>query len=324
MAKTLIDFRAEKGLYLKDVAETIDISEEELTKIETLNGIPDYIVEKLIVAYNLPEDYFAEEIEVNPVKPIKNLKAYFFKVSLGWYLVFSFVLCIPMWIEMILNPIIYMNVGTIGVSNIFQEIFGFISDIFTVVAIFVYCHLFAKHIMKKTGLSGDIYKYRYLYDVIPSGATAGISILTSLVTTMALKETLADESKYYLMPVASVISLVISIILMVLVALVMASLLNTAIMDDATCKAKRHKTMAIIVTISSVVAYALTIYANSLEQYPTYNAIIRRIFVYGVYIAVAWLVYFAKDNNKNKESFAFEILPIISIVDTLLFDIISL
>ena len=81
---------------------------------------------------------------------------------------------------------------------------------------------------------------------------------------------------------------------------------------------------AIIVTISSVLAYALTIYANTLEEYPTYNAIIRRIFVYGIYIVIAWLVYFAKDNNKNKESFAFEILPIISIVDTLLFNIISL
>ena len=33
MAKTLIQFRAEKGLYLKDVAEAIDISEEELSKI---------------------------------------------------------------------------------------------------------------------------------------------------------------------------------------------------------------------------------------------------------------------------------------------------
>ena len=79
MAKTLIDFRAEKGLYLKDVANAIDISEEELTKIETLNGIPDYIAEKLIVAYNLPEDYFAGEKAEQPIKPIKNLKSYFFK-----------------------------------------------------------------------------------------------------------------------------------------------------------------------------------------------------------------------------------------------------
>ena len=47
MAKTLIQFRAEKGLYLKDVAETIDISEEELSKIETEL--------KALVVYNDPD-----------------------------------------------------------------------------------------------------------------------------------------------------------------------------------------------------------------------------------------------------------------------------
>ena len=324
MAKTLIDFRAEKGLYLKDVAETIGITEEELSKAESSGNTPDYITQKLIVAYNLPEDYFAEEIAVNPVKPIKNLKSYFFKTSLGWYLVFSLVLCIPMWIDGIITPIIHMNANTIGALNIYKEIYGIISDVFTVVAIFVYCHLFAKHIMKKTGLSGDIYKYRYLYEVIPSGATAVITALSTLITTMALKETLEDESKYYFMAIAGGISFVISIVLMVIAAFIMTHLLNTAIIEDVTFKAKRHKTMAIIVTISSVLAFAIAIFANTLEPYPTYDAIIRRIFVYGIYIAVAWLVYLSKDNNKTKTSFAFEILPIISIVDTLLFGLISL
>lgn len=323
MAKTLIQFRAEKGLYLKDVAETIDISEEELSKIETLNGIPDYIVEKLIVAYNLPENYFSGEKIEEPIKPIKNLKSYFFKTSLSWYVVFALILALPTSIFSILMPTI-MGMSGLIVSNIVRDFIDLFIDVFTVVATIIYCNKFAKHIMKKTGLSGDIYKYRYLYEVIPSGAIAAVSIVLSLITTWGYNQSIADESKYYMIPITTVIGLVISAILMALVALIMASLLNTAIMDDVTRKAKRHKTMAIIVTISSVLAYALTIYANTLEEYPTYNAIIRRIFVYGIYIAVAWLVYFAKDNNKNKVSFAFEILPIISIVDTLLFNIISL
>ncbi len=323
MAKTLIQFRAEKGLYLKDVAEAIGISEEELSKIETLNGIPDYIVEKLIVAYNLPENYFSGEKIEQPIKPIKNLKSYFFKTSLIWQFLFSFVISIPMWIRMVLTPVISLNAGALGLT-VFEHIFDIADGAFGVVAIIIYCNMFAKHIMKKTGLKGDIYKYRYLYEVIPSGVVAAISIITALITTIAYKQSIADESNYYMIPIAYSVTFVISVISMVLVALVMASLLNAAVMDDAARKAKRHKTMAIIVTISSILAYALTIYANSLEQYPTYNAIIRRIFVYGIYIAVAWLIYFAKDSNKNKESFAFEILPIISIVDTLLFDIISL
>lgn len=323
MAKTLIQFRAEKGLYLKDVAAAIDVSEEELAQVETLNGVSDYIAEKLIVAYNLPEDYFASEKAEQTINPIKNLKRYFFNTSLTWYIVFVLILSIPTAIFSILTPTL---MGTLGftISNIVRDFIDLFIDVFTVAATIVYCNLFAKHIMKKTGLSGDIYKYRYLYEVIPSGAIAALSIVQSLITTWGYKESIADESKYYMIPITTGIGLVLSVISMALVALIMASLLNTAIMDGEALKAKRHKIMAIVVTVSSVLAYALTVYANTLEEYPTYDAIIRRIFVYGIYIAIAWLVYFAKDNNKNKESFAFEILPIISIVDTLLFNIISL
>lgn len=323
MAKTLIQFRAEKGLYLKDVAETIDVSEEELAQVETLNGVPEYIAEKLIVAYNLPQNYFAGEKAETQIKSIKNLKSYFFTTSLTWFVVFTLILSIPMAIFSILMPTI-MGMSGFAVSNIVREVLDLFIDVFTVVATIVYCNMFAKHIMKKTGLKGDIYKYRYLYEVIPSGAIAALSIVQSLITTWGYQEAIADESKYYMIPITTVIGLVLSVISMALVALIMASLLNTAIMDDEALKAKRHKIMAIIVTVSSVLAYALTIYANTLEEYPTYDAIIRRIFVYGIYIAIAWLVYFAKDNNKNKESFAFEILPIISIVDSLIFGLIIL
>lgn len=323
MAKTLIEFRAEKGLYLKDVAEKIGVTEEELANVEKLNGVPDYIVEKLSVAYNLPENYFLGEKVEQSTKPIKSLKSYFFKTSLLWYFVFTLILSVPVAIVTYITPFL-TNLFGLTVTSFVRNGLDFLADIITVGATIVYCNMFAKHIMKKTGLSGDIYKYRYLYEVIPSGAVAAISILTALISTMTLKEALADESKVYLMQIGYVFSLIVSLILMVIAAFVMASLLNTAVMDDEILKAKRHKTMAIIVTVSSVLAYILTIYANNLEPFPTYDAIIRRIFVYGIYIAVAWLVYLAKDNNKTKISFAFEILPIISIVDILLFDLISI
>ncbi len=323
MAKTLIDFRAEKGLYLKDVAVAIDVSEEELSKIETLNGIPDYIAEKLIVKYNLPPNYFVGEKVEESIKPIKNLKSYFFNTSLIWYVVFVLILAIPTGIFSIAIPSI-IGVFGFAISNIVTNIIDWLVEIFTVVATIAYCNMFAKHIMKRTGLTGDIYKYRYLYYVIPSGVTAGLSIVSSLITMIAYKQSIADESNYYMIPIATGIGLVFSVISMVLVALVMASLLNTAVMEDEVRKAKRHKTMAIIVTISSVLAYALTIYANTLEEYPTYDAIIRRIFVYGIYIAIAWLVCFAKAEDKKKENLAFTILPLISIVDTVIFGILDL
>ena len=322
MAKTLVEFRAEKGLYLKDVAAAINVSEEELSKVETLNGIPDYIAEKLIVTYNLPEDYFVGEKIEAQIKPVKNLKLYFFNTSLTWYVVFTLLMAIPVAIFSILTPTI-MGMFGFAISNIVRDVIDLFVDIFTVVATIVYCNIFAKHIMNRTGLSGDIYKYRYLYCAIPSGATAVVSVVSSFITTWAYKQSIADESKFYMIPIATGINLVFSVISIVLVALVMASLLNTAIMDDAIRKAKRHKTMAIVVTISSILAYALTIYVNILEGYPIDYAIIRRIFVYGICIAVAWLVCFAKDEDKKKENLAFIILPLISIVDSLIFGILE-
>ena len=323
MAKTLVEFRAEKGLYLKDVASAIDISEEELSKIETFNGIPDYIVEKLIVAYNLPEDYFVGKKAEAQIKPIKNLKAYFFKTALLWEFVFALILSVPVSILVYITPFMTSVFG-LTVTSFARNGLDFLADIITVVLTIVYCNMFAKHIMKKTGLSGDVYKYRYLYNVIPSGATAVVSVFSGLITTLALKETLADESLYYAIPIATGISAGISILSIVLVALVMASLLYTAVMEDKAQKAKQNKTMAIIVTISTVLAYVLTIYATTLEEYPTYDAVIRRIFVYGIYIAVAWLVCFVKDNDKKKEKLVFTILPLISIVDSVIFGVLDL
>ena len=64
--------------------------------------------------------------------------------------------------------------------------------------------------------SGDIYKYRYLYEVIPSGAIAALSIIQSLITTWGYKESIADESKYYMIPITTGIGLVISVISMAL------------------------------------------------------------------------------------------------------------
>lgn len=51
MGKTLGEFRAERGLYLKDVAEKIGVSEEELQAVEDSYLVPDEIAEKLVVAY---------------------------------------------------------------------------------------------------------------------------------------------------------------------------------------------------------------------------------------------------------------------------------
>ena len=59
MAKTLVDFRAEQGLYLKDLAAILEISEDELRTIEESGTVPAEIGQRLILHYAWPEDYFS-------------------------------------------------------------------------------------------------------------------------------------------------------------------------------------------------------------------------------------------------------------------------
>ena len=148
MAKTLIDFRAEKGLYLKDVAEAIDISQEELSQVEKLNSVPDYIVEKLIVAYNLPENYFSGEKVEQPIKPIINLKSYFFKTSLLWYFVFALILSVPVSIVAYITPFMTSLLG-LTVTSFVRNGLDFLADIIIVAATIVYCNLI-RQVYKQT------------------------------------------------------------------------------------------------------------------------------------------------------------------------------
>lgn len=60
MGKTLGEFRAENGLYLKDISEKIGVSEDELQSIEDSNLVPYEIAERLVVAYNLSEKNFCK------------------------------------------------------------------------------------------------------------------------------------------------------------------------------------------------------------------------------------------------------------------------
>ena len=80
MAKTLVDFRAEQGLYLKDLAAILEISEEELRAVEESGTVPAEIGQRLILHYALPEDYFSlpdynhrkvNSIKKTPEKPMR-------------------------------------------------------------------------------------------------------------------------------------------------------------------------------------------------------------------------------------------------------------
>lgn len=325
MAKTLVDFRAEQGLYLKDLAAILEISEDELRTIEESGTVPAEIGQRLILHYALPEDYFSlpayNHVRVAPLKTSPpNPTKYFLKVTIVYYLLSALASSVPMfasYIELfvgIFNPDSNFSIMDSPIYIVFSSIWSIAVSIFG-------CILFANHILKNTTFTGDIKKYQFLHYSIPSGMIAFISMLTAFITTHTFDPVTGINGTYFLW---QGFNLMVSLISMALVVAIHVKLLNTAIEEDATKRQKTLKTFAIIVTVSSVLAFVLTLISQILLQDFRILIIIRRIFVYGLYIAVAWAVAFTNPDDEKKCKVAYTILPLISICHSFAFTLIGL
>ena len=318
MAKTLLDLRIEKGLYLKDVAEKTGIPEEELRAVEESGTVPPQIAEILINDYCLTDTYFSVE-EIGKLTP-ENPAKYFLKVTIVYYLLIALLESIPMFASYV--EIFFNTFGeTESVSITDNPIYITFTSVWSIAVSLFGCILFANHILKRTTLKGDIKKYQFLHYSIPSGMIAFVSMITAFITTHTFDPVTGVNGTYFLW------QLVNGIIAWVTIGLTIAihvKLLNTAIEEDNAKKQKTLKAFAIVVTISSVLAFVLTIISQILLQDFRILVIIRRIFVYGLYIAVAWAVALVNPDDEKKCKIAYTILPLISICHSIIFTIIGL
>lgn len=325
MAKTLVDFRAEQGLYLKDLAAILEISEDELRTIEASGTVPAEIGQRLILHYALPEDYFSlpayNHVRVAPLKKTpQNPIKYFLKVTIVYYLLSALASSVPMfasYIELfvgIFNPNSNFSIMDSPIYTAFSSIWSIAVSIFG-------CILFADHILKNTTFIGDVKKYQFLHYSIPSGMIAFISMFTAFITTHTFDPVTGINGTYFLW---QGFNFVVSLISMALVVAIHVKLLNAAIEEDREKKQKTLKTFAIIVTVSSILAFVLTLVSQILLQDFRILIIIRRIFVYGLYIAVAWAVALTDPNDEKKCKLAYTILPLVSIFQPIIFTIIGL
>lgn len=318
MAKTLVDFRAEQGLYLKDLAAVLEISEDELRTIEESGTVPPEIAEILINDYSLSDTYFSVE-EIGKETP-QNPTKYFLKLSVAYFLLSALASSVPLfasYIELfvgIFSPDNKFSIMDNPIYTVFSSVWG--------IAVSIYgCILFANHILKNTTFKGDIKKYQFLHYPIPNGAMAGISMITAFITTHAFDPVTGINATYFLW---QGFNLIISLISMALCVVIHAKILNTAIEEDTMRKQKTLKTFAIIVTVSSVLAFILTLVSQILLQDFRILVIIRRIFVYGLYIAVAWAVVLIDPTDEKKCKIAYTVLPLVSICHGFIFTIIGL
>ncbi|MBO5943706.1 MAG: helix-turn-helix domain-containing protein [Clostridia bacterium] len=310
MGKTLGEFRAEQGLYLKDVAEKIGISEEELQTIEDSYLVPDEIANKLVVAYNLPENNFAK-----PVYKSKTVtKKYFLKIAFIYEIILALIGAIPSIISGILLALsVILDIYDLEQASTFVMDYSFL---LTPIAATVGCILLGKYLTEKSGYIGDFNRYRFLYATIPVAASAAITSFAGLVIGL-ITDFMRDNPDGFLSVVYTVIisavSLIFSLMGTVLITIVLSMLMGIAIEQNPE-RRKSFKTIAIIVTVSALLAFIIE-QVSEYILFPPYVFTFHMDFLpYALNIVIVWLVYSITEiSNPKKEKWAFKILPLLSI-----------
>lgn len=324
MAKTLVDFRAEKGLYLKDLAVALGMTEDELRAIEESGAVPVELGQRIIAQYSLPADYFAEpiKIQINPTKPNpKNSTKYFFVVALVWGLITGAISAIPSYISMIATTLFSSAIGGMGTFEILASTpFKLFSSYFpTIITIFSGIFL-ANYLLKNTNYTGDIKKYQFLYPILPDATILFLSMITGLVyeliMTKVLDGSLDASSPGYLLTSMSgaAMSFVASIIIMLVSAFACAKLLDAAIMQDEAKKSKFLRTLAIIITVSTVICAVVYIIRSVTAEDFHLVKMIQNIIGYILTVVLAWAVAVVKTDNKKVEIAVYTVLPILAMI----------
>lgn len=322
IGKTLSEFRAEHGLYLKDVAEKIGVDENELQEIENSGLVPDEIANRLVVAYNLPKNDFAK-----PVFKSKTVtKKYFLKTAFIYEIIFGAVCLIPSLIVGILTGIAMLfNIDVLEETITYAgDLSFFLSPIFATLGGI----LLGKYLTEKSGYIGDFNRYRFLYVTVPVAASATITSFTWFVIGLVadyVRDTFGSIKTPMYALVQGTIELIFSLMGTAVIVIVLATLMNNAIEQNLEKRRQVLKIIAITVTASIVLAHILEV-ATLYIRYHQFELVpyVEDFFVYCTNIIIVWLVYSIAEHNPKKEKWTFKILPIISIWGLVGFEILRI
>lgn len=171
MAKrTIYDFRAENKIWLSDLSEVLEISEDEIKALEKSYDIPQGLLDKIIDKYGLAEDYFSvdptpKKKRVNPKVPFR----YFAVASCVWYIILSLILALVDTPRMVAS--------SFSVENPFFTLF---EEVCTVLVFTVSGVYLATYIMKKTAYGKAVTKFEYLYSYISFKMLTASAIVTNI------------------------------------------------------------------------------------------------------------------------------------------------
>jgi len=236
--RTLAQFRAERQLWRKDVAQTLGISEEELEVLERSSEVPPEIAQKITAAYNLPPDYFAVDLDAVAAAAVQAQKkapqnplAYFYKVSFVWQLLIGLLMGVITSIPTVIQ------VATGDVPEILVNLFGLVTVTLELVAGFLLC----RYILQKTTFAGDISKLKWLIVPLSYFGTQVINgiALFFMPTEQQVRASLDSNMFAFFGNFTS--SFLFGLIELFLTPLFMAGILWVASMEDGEVRRKKQK-----------------------------------------------------------------------------------
>ncbi len=295
--KTIATFRAENGIYIKNLADKLQVDEAYLDELEKSCVGNTEIENKIVELYGLPIDYFEptseNTIRITPAKPFNFL----FKESLIWMI---FVYLIRIAIELPNIPLAMLGIENLG------TIMGHLETIASsFITIFFTLHL-SKRIMKNSTYGEEVKKYNYILYYFSAAVVSSFGSIFSYVLfrVFPMNGSTADITSVLVQ--GSIYSL-IGIIQQLLQTFVIAMILETLIIEDKIKAKKTIQMLSIIAILSTASGFVIGGLANT-------DDLGHFIFVLVLRFVMLFLILYGINYGGNKnEKLWLKTLPIILI-----------
>lgn len=333
MARTLVDFRNEKGMSLKALAEVLEMTESELYVIEESGAVPEEVKERLILHYSLPDNYFTDVVCQEKGIPLKktpkNPMKYFGIVSFVAFFIKDLVTALPTtlytWIIMFTSISSSLKGNNVELSEE-GPIWNILDTAFGSIIVVLFGILFVKYITNKTTFEGNIKKYRFLYYSWPFIVGGFVLDIAGLISSFALSNIQNSYASASAVGISLAISSVVSILSLgvaIFSAYLCARLLNVAAFGDENMQKKELRFLAILVTISTIISLVVFVVRVLLLKEVTVFTTIVTVLSKVLSVAVIWIVAIAKPKEVKSENLIYTVLPIIAICDSIVYSIVD-
>ncbi len=322
ISKTISQFRAENGIYIKDLAGKIGVELSVLEKMDTSQNPDREVINKIVEAYKLPDTYFtyvqAVTIQnIEPQKPKKPIE-FFFGQALLWLLILIVITSLLAMPSGMLTGL--AATMTILDDNIISNIIVILNFVISMVALLISIFSASKltdRIITKTGYGNEIKKYDNVLYYVAIEATTVLSIINILASTVISNMSEKYEFNFLGSSIAlgfiiSAIAFVVETVVLVIRAFVVAHILNSTITENTAKADKTIKIISISAIISNVSYYIFLVGYRAIDSGTfDYSGTINGI-IYTVVIAI--VAYGMIKGQKKNEKLWLKTIPLISII----------